>query len=125
MRSGAIEDYTFLWWDVRPHPNLGTVETRVFDQQTSLEGTMALAALIASLAHRLSVLHDDEEPLVEYPSELIDDNKVRAAMRGMEGMLVDFRAGQHVPARELAKRLLEELAADAVELGCAAQLETV
>ena len=34
MRSGAIEDYTYLWWDVRPHPNLGTVETRVFDQQT-------------------------------------------------------------------------------------------
>ncbi len=34
MRSGAIEDYTYMWWDVRPHPNLGTVETRVFDQQT-------------------------------------------------------------------------------------------
>ena len=95
MRGGAIEDYTFLWWDVRPHPKLGTVETRVCDQQTSLGGTMALAALIASLARRLSVLYDNEEPLVEYPSELIDDNKVRAALRGMEGMLVDFRAGHH------------------------------
>ena len=27
MRGGAIDDYTYLWWDVRPHPNLGTVET--------------------------------------------------------------------------------------------------
>ena len=34
MEAGAIDDYTYLWWDVRPHPNLGTVETRVFDQQT-------------------------------------------------------------------------------------------
>ena len=125
MRSGAIEDYTYLWWDVRPHPKLGTVETRVCDQQTSLAGTMALAALIASLARRLSALHDAEEPLVEYPSELIDDNKIRAARRGMEGKLVDFRAGHHVPAPELAKRLLEELAGDAVALGCAAHLETV
>jgi len=124
-RSGAIEDYTFLWWDVRPHPRLGTVETRIFDQQTSLAGTLALAALTAALARRLSTLYDEEEPLVEYPSELIDDNKVRASLRGMEGMLVDFRAGEHVPARELAKRLLEELAGDAAELDCAGHLETV
>lgn len=124
-RSGAIDDYTYLWWDVRPHPRLGTVETRIFDQQTSLAGTLALAALTAALARRLSTLHDAEEPLVEYPSELLDDNKVRAAMRGMEGKLVDFRAGEHVPAHELAKRLLEELAEDASALGCATHLETV
>ena len=54
MRGGAIEDYTYLWWDVRPHPNLGTVETRIFDQQTTLEHTIALAALTISLAHRFS-----------------------------------------------------------------------
>ena len=93
IRGGAIEDYTYLWWDVRPHPKLGTVETRICDQQTSLESTLALAALIVSLARRLSKLYDSEEPLVEYPTELIDDNKVRAAVRGMEGELVDFRAG--------------------------------
>ncbi len=125
IRSGAIEDYTYLWWDVRPHPNLGTVETRICDQQTSLEATLALGALVASLARRLSALYDSEEPLVEYPSELIDDNKVRAAIRGMEGELVDYRAGHHVPAPELAKRLLEELADDAHALGCTNHLETV
>ena len=125
MRAGAIEDYTFMWWDVRPHPKLGTVETRICDQQTSLESTLALAALIVSLARRLSNLYDSEEPLIEYPTELIDDNKVRAAVRGMEGELVDFRAGRPVPASEFAKRLLEELAEDANELGCAHHLETV
>jgi carboxylate-amine ligase len=26
--SGVIDDYTFLWYDVRPHPNFGTVEVR-------------------------------------------------------------------------------------------------
>ncbi|MEJ7876449.1 MAG: carboxylate-amine ligase [Solirubrobacterales bacterium] len=125
VRSGAIEDYTYLWWDVRAHPNLGTIETRICDQQTSLEATLALAALTVSLARRLSSLYDAEEPLVEYPTELIDDNKVRAAIRGMEGELVDFRAGRHIPASELAKRLLEELAGDAYELGCASHLEAI
>ena len=85
MRSGAIEDYTYLWWDVRPHPKLGTVETRVCDQQTSLAGTLALAALIASLARRLSVLHDAEEPLVEYPSELSTTTRCAPRCGGWRG----------------------------------------
>jgi carboxylate-amine ligase len=125
MRSGAIDDYTYLWWDVRPHPNLGTVETRVFDQCTRLEHTVALTALTSSLAHRLSALYDDGEPLVEQPTELVDDNKVRAALRGMEGDLVDFRAGRPVPAQQMAARLLDELAEHAEELGCRGELEGV
>src|SRR5215217_4310360 len=113
MRSGAIEDYTYLWWDVRPHPNLGTVETRVFDQQTTLEHTIALAALTLALAHRFSSLYDDEEPLIGFPTELIDDNKVRAALRGMDGTLIDFRRGEQLPAERMARALVEELTQDA------------
>jgi carboxylate-amine ligase len=123
MRSGAIDDYTYLWWDVRPHPNLGTVEVRVFDQPTRLEHTVALAALTVTLAHRYARRFDEGEPLVEQPTELIDDNKVRAALRGMDGSLVDFRAGMHVPAEQMAHGLLIELSDDAEELGCGAMLE--
>ena len=125
MRSGAISDYTYLWWDVRPHPRLGTVETRVFDQQTRLEHTLALTALTAALAHRLSALFDREEPMVEYPSELIDDNKVRAAVRGLEGHLVDFREGEQCPAHQMVRRMLDELTEHAQELGCEAELAGV
>ena len=125
MRAGAIEDYTYLWWDVRPHPNLGTVETRVFDQQTRLEHTVALSALVVCLAHRFCRLYDAEEPLVEYPSELVDDNKVRAALRGVDGELIDFRRGEQVPAPELALKLIELIADDADELGCRDLVEEV
>ncbi len=90
--AGAIDDYTYLWWDIRPHPNLGTVEARIFDQQTRLDDTVALAALVVSLAHRISDLFDRAEPMVELPTELIDDNKMRAAMHGLDGDLVEFRA---------------------------------
>ena len=125
MRGGAIEDYTYMWWDVRPHPNFGTVETRVFDQQTTLDHTVALAALTIALAHHMSAFYDDERPLVESPTELIDDNKVRAAVGGMDGRLIDFWRGEQVPAEEMARGLLDVLADDAAELGCTAELELV
>ena len=99
MEAGAIDDYTYLWWDVRPHPNLGTVEIRVFDQQTRLEHTVALRRADRCRSPTGSAaLFDDGEPLVEVPTELVDDNKVRAALRGVEGELVDFPRRRSVPA---------------------------
>jgi carboxylate-amine ligase len=125
MRGGAIEDYTYLWWDVRPHPDFGTVETRVFDQQTRVEHTVGLAALTISLAHRMSALFDTNQPLLDYPTELVDDNKVRAALRGMDGRLIDFWRGEQVPAEQMARGVLAEVAEHAEELGCVAELDLV
>ena len=122
MQAGAIGDYTYLWWDVRPHPNLGTVETRIFDQQTRVEHTEALAAITVSLAHRLSRRFDEGAPLVAQPGEFVDDNKIRAALHGIEGSLVDYEKSAPVPAADLAQDLLDELAEDAADLGCTEQL---
>jgi carboxylate-amine ligase len=125
VNAGAIQDYTFLWWDVRPHPNLGTVEVRVFDQQTRVDLTIALAALTAAMAHHLSVLFDEGTDLVDYPTELVDDNKVRAAVHGMDGVLLDFWAGKQVPAEEFAGGLLETLRPHAEALECERELAGV
>ena len=122
MRGGAIPDYTYLWWDVRPHPNLGTVELRVFDQQTRLEHTIGFAALAQSLVHRLAADYDDGVPSVEHPWELIDDNKVRAALVGIEGKLIDFDRGFEVPGAELVHGIVSDLREHAEELGCEDEL---
>jgi len=50
IEAGEVSDYTFLWWDVRPHPKLGTVEMRVMDAQSSLDDVTALSALVHGLA---------------------------------------------------------------------------
>jgi carboxylate-amine ligase len=120
--SGAIEDYTYLWWDVRPHPNLGTVEVRVFDQQTRVDLTIALAAMTGSMAHQLSHLFDEGEPLGEYPTELVDDNKIRAAIRGMDGVLLDFWLRKEEPAEHIARHVLDALREHAEDLGCEREL---
>jgi carboxylate-amine ligase len=122
MRGGAIRDYTYLWWDVRPHPNLGTVELRVLDQQTRVEHTIGFAALAVSLAHRLSADFDDGVPSLEHPWELIDDNKVRAALVGIEGRLIDFDRGVEVDGAEMAAGVIDELREHAQELGCEDEL---
>jgi glutamate---cysteine ligase / carboxylate-amine ligase len=50
LEAGQVPDYTFLWWDVRPHPKLGTVETRVMDAQSSLRDVEALSSLVHGIA---------------------------------------------------------------------------
>jgi glutamate---cysteine ligase / carboxylate-amine ligase len=55
---GLADSYTRIWWDVRPHPRLGTLEVRMADQPTSLEATAALAGLI----HALVVTSRDSGP---------------------------------------------------------------
>jgi glutamate---cysteine ligase / carboxylate-amine ligase len=122
MRGGAIPDYTYLWWDVRPHPNLGTVELRVFDQQTRVEHTIGFAALGQSLAHRLAMDYDEGVPSIEHPWELIDDNKVRAALVGIEGKLIDFDHGLEVEGGQMALAVIDDLREHARELGCESEL---
>ncbi len=122
MRGGAIPDYTYLWWDVRPHPNLGTVELRVFDQQTRVEHTIGFAAFAQALARRLALEYEEGVPSIEYPQELIDDNKVRAALVGIEGKLIDFDQGLEVPAEEMTLGVIEDLRENARALGCEDEL---
>ena len=125
VSSGVMEDYTYLWYDVRPHPKLGTVETRVCDSQTRVEHTLALAALIQAMVRELGEHHDAGRRLSDYPWQMLDENKWLAARHGLDGELVDLPKAQRVPARTLARRLLDRLREHAQDLGSAAELEGI
>lgn len=125
VRSGVIEDYTYLWYDVRPHPNLGTVEVRVMDAQTRVEHTLGLAALIQAMVKELAEHFEAGGRLSEYPHQMLDENKWLAARHGLEGELVDLPSAERVPSRELARRLLDRLRGHAEELGSDAELAGV
>jgi carboxylate-amine ligase len=122
VASGAIEDYTYLWYDVRPHPNLGTVEIRVMDAQTHVEHTLALAALIQAMVKELAEHFEAGMRLTPYPHQMIDENKWLAARHGLDGELVDLPSRERVDTRELARRLLERLRPHAEQLGSAQEL---
>jgi carboxylate-amine ligase len=123
--AGVIEDYTYLWYDVRPHPNLGTVEIRAMDAQTRVEHTLALAALIQAMVKELAEHFEAGRQLGRYPYEMLDENKWLAARHGMEGELVDLPERRRVPAKELARRLYDRLREHAQDLGSADELEGI
>ncbi len=125
VRSGVIEDYTYLWYDVRPHPNLGTVEMRMCDAQTRVEHTLALAALIQAMVKELCEHFDEGKALSEYPWQMIDENKWIAARHGLDAVLVDLPSSETVSAKALTQRLLGRLRGHAEDLGSTAELEGI
>jgi glutamate---cysteine ligase / carboxylate-amine ligase len=123
--TGAIEDYTYLWYDVRPHPNFGTVEIRVLDAQTRVEHTLALAALVQAMVRELAEHFDSGQQLSRYPFEMLDENKWLAARHGLDGELVDLPVPERVSTKHLAQRLLTRLREHAEDLGSASELEGI
>jgi glutamate---cysteine ligase / carboxylate-amine ligase len=120
--SGMIEDYTFLWYDVRPHPRLGTVEIRAMDSQTRVEHTVALAALVVSLVKLLAEEHQAGVAAPQPAWEMLDENRWLAARHGLDAELYDVEAGGLVGVRDLAARLLDRVRPHAAELECLEQL---
>ena len=117
VASGVMEDYTYLWYDVRPHPNLGTVEIRCCDSQTRVVHTVALTALIQAMVKELAERFESGEPLSEYPWQMLDENKWLAARHGLDAELVDLPSSERVGAKALTRRLLERLIPHAQDLG--------
>jgi carboxylate-amine ligase len=125
VNARVIEDYTYLWHDVRPHPKFGTVEVRVMDSQTHVEHSLGIAALVQGLVRELCEHFDAGKQLSRYPFEMLDENKWLAARHGLEGELVDLPEWDRVPARELARRLIDRIRDHCRDLGSAAGLEAV
>ncbi|MGH2837249.1 MAG: carboxylate-amine ligase, partial [Thermoleophilaceae bacterium] len=117
VESRTIEDYTYLWYDVRPHPNFGTVEVRVMDAQTRVEHTLALSALVQAMVKELSEKFDQGYELARYPYEMLDENKFLAARHGLEGSLVDLPDTERVQTSDLVRRVVDRLRPHAEELG--------
>jgi carboxylate-amine ligase len=125
VEAGAVPDYTYLWWDVRPHPNLGTVELRSCDAQTRLEHTIALTALVQAMAKELAEHFEAGGELAPFPAELLEENKWLAARYGMQGDLIDLPRSDRIPTAELARRLAARLRPHARELGSEREFEVL
>jgi carboxylate-amine ligase len=99
--AGEVPDYTFLWWDVRPHPNLGTVELRVMDAQSSLRDVEALAALV----HGLARYEAEREVRKPTSREALAESAFRATRDGVGARI--WWDGAIRPLREVAEQAIE------------------
>jgi carboxylate-amine ligase len=110
MATAEIEDYTYLWWDLRPHPKLGTVEVRAMDAQSRPGSVLGIAALV----HSLAVACADGRGEVE-SVEAITESSFRAGRDGLEAHI--WWRGASRPAREVAHEALALARDYAGELG--------
>jgi glutamate---cysteine ligase / carboxylate-amine ligase len=125
VRLGVTEDYTRIWWDVRPHPKLGTLEVRVPDQPTDVQLSAAFAALLQALcaAALEGVLPRNESALGDRGRADYVQNRWSAARFGPRAKLLHPDGHSYVPASELAAELLALVRPAARTLGSEAFLD--
>ncbi len=123
--SGAIQSVREVWWDVRPHPDFGTVELRMCDAVTTLREAKGIAALAQTLvAHLIDQI--DGGTLGAPPREwVVRENRWIAARHGVEAQLIVDDEGTRRPARELLEELIAELGPAAARIGTSADLADV
>ena len=121
VAAGSIPDYSWCWWDARPHPRLGTVELRAPDAQTEVSRVVSLAALAQCLVARASAQADTDA----YDPLFTEENKWRAARHGLDATFHDFTTGENRSAREAARDLVRDLLPVAQDLRCEAEIEGV
>jgi carboxylate-amine ligase len=124
LRCDAFPEPTFLWWDVRLQPVLGTIEIRIMDAQTRIEDVAALTALVQCLV-RLEGQEGYVSSLLVDAPEVLDENRFLAARVGMQAMLIDPARGRRRPVREWVDELLSACAPHALALGCVDELRRV
>jgi glutamate---cysteine ligase / carboxylate-amine ligase len=108
-RAGLIDTLGEIWWDVRLHPGLGTVEVRAFDAQTDVARDEALVALAAALCDMLALEYDSRRPMPIIPNREIEENKWSAQRYGLEGIFIDHKTHEAVDTRAAVETLVARL----------------
>ena len=118
---GIVESMKDFYWDIRPKPEYGTVEIRVFDTPLTVERAAALAAYVQALARYILCgrpLPPSREVYMVY-----NYNRFQACRYGLRGKLVDAYSQRHVTIKEDILDMLRVIAPHAAELGATAALE--
>ncbi|HZQ88842.1 MAG TPA: carboxylate-amine ligase [Gaiellaceae bacterium] len=123
-RTGCIADYTHIWWDIRLHPRLGTIEIRICDAVTRLDDVVAITAFCQALVKHYSERYDSGEEIPSFHRILTTENKWLAARYGLEAPVMDLHTGRRnrVPVTQAVRRTLRLIEPHARELGSDAEL---
>ncbi len=120
IAAAGVDDYTYIWWDVRPHPRLGTIEVRAVDVQLDAAGSSAIAALIQAIAAK-ELDRPTERGLYR---EALEESYFQAASHGLEAEIL-FDEQTPGPAREIGQKVLGSARPYARELGSESALEGI
>jgi len=123
LATHCIDHERQIYWDVRPHWRLSTLQFRVFDACTTINEALAIAALVQATVAWLVELRRHNMMFRDYTRSLVAENKWRAVRYGLEGKLVDFGKEQQLSAKQLVRELLRLVDPMVDELGSREELE--
>lgn len=124
-KTGVIEHFNEVRWDIRPSPGWGTIETRVCDANTNIYELQAIAALIHCMVDHFSTEWDEGRELPWIPDWYVAENKWRASRYGMDAILIVDRDGNEEHVLDTVKRMVRRLEPTAEKLGCLEELSGI
>ncbi|MFQ5427949.1 MAG: YbdK family carboxylate-amine ligase [Thermodesulfobacteriota bacterium] len=117
IATGTIKTIRELWWDVRPHPDFGTIEVRICDIPSTLHEVMCIASFIQALVKKFGDDFDRGVCFKRPHSAIIRENKWRACRYGLEGELITEDGTATISARKAIRELLAWCGSGAESLG--------
>ena len=123
LRARTIHSIKEVWWDIRPHADLGTVEIRMFDGSPTGREVAMVAALSQSLVQLFDSQLDRGYQLPSPSSWVVRDNKWRATRYGLDATVITDESGTTAPLRDEVYELVRELEPIADRLGCLEELQ--
>jgi carboxylate-amine ligase len=125
LATNSIRDRGELWFDVRPHSALGTVEVRAPDGQSDPDRVAWLVEWIEALVTDLSERYEDGATGRGARREVLDENKWRALRYGREASFLTGEADELITVPEAVERTADRLGTSAprklLEAECGAE----
>ncbi|HWG94881.1 MAG TPA: glutamate--cysteine ligase, partial [Mycobacteriales bacterium] len=125
LKTKAISSIKEVWWDIRPHPDFGTVELRICDGIPTLSEVGMVAAVAQCLVEMFDREIDKGYTLPKPKSWVVRENKWRAVRHGMDAEIISGEDHRLVPVREALRELVQDLSPTAERLGCLDELVRV
>ena len=122
ITARAISSIREIWWDIRPHPNFGTVELRICDGIPTMTEIACVAALAQCLVEWMDTLIDRGYTLPCPKAWIVGQNKWRAARHGIDADVIVDDDGTLAPLRQALGEVVEDLTPVGRRLGCEGEL---
>lgn len=126
LRAGMIHGIKDIHWDIRPHPDFGTLEIRSMDAASDLETLHALVSFARALALALRDASEDEVDGIlprELPHWIARENCYRAAHHGLSANYIIDDRGNLRPLRDIIAQLIDFCRPAASDFGESAGLD--
>ncbi len=119
-RAGVFTSFEDIHWDIRPRPDIGTLEIRVMDSQSTIREAVILTSFIHVLVEYIRkkcAAGKDEEGLISLPLWAERENHFRATRRGIGSLYIMDYSGNTRPIRGVIEDTIEAVAGTAEEMG--------